>query len=70
MSDNYNYNYENDGSSIINSLDNNSIKIFNCSLCNEQSSILKKLSIYKNSNFICTKCWNKYYKRLKEIYIK
>lgn len=46
MSDNYNYNYENDSSSIINSLNNNSIKIFNCSLCNQQSSILK------NSQFI------------------
>jgi len=67
---NYNYNYENDSSSIINSLDNNSIKIFNCSLCNNQSSMLKKLSIYTNSNFLCINCWNKYNKRLKELYVK
>ena len=52
MANYYNYNYENDSSSNINTLDNNSIKI----------------SIYTNSNFICINCWNKYYKRLKEIY--
>ena len=68
MSNYYNYNYENNSESIINTLDNNSIKIFNCSLCNNQSSILKKISIYTNSNFLCINCWNKYYKRLKEIY--
>ncbi len=68
MSNYYNYDYENDGSSIINTLDNNSIKIFNCSLCKDKSSIVKKISIYTNSNFICINCWNKYYKRLKEIY--
>ena len=45
MSNYYNYNYENNSESIINTLDNNSIKIFNCSLCNNQSSILKKISI-------------------------
>lgn len=66
----YNYNYENDGSSILNSQDNNSIKLFNCSLCNSESSILKKISIYTNSNFLCMNCWNKYNKRLKEIYLK
>ncbi len=65
-----NYNYENDSSSILNTLDNNSIKIFTCSLCNDKTSMLKKLSIYTNSNFLCMNCWNKYYKRLKEIYVK
>lgn len=68
MTNYYNYDYENNSPSIVNTLDNNSIKIFNCSLCNNQSDILKKLSIYTNSNFICINCWNKYYKRLKEIY--
>ncbi len=68
MSNYYNYNYENNSTSIINTLDNNSIKIFNCSLCNNNTSILKKISIYTNSNFICINCWNKYHKRLKEIY--
>jgi transcription elongation factor Elf1 len=64
----YNYNYENDSSSNLNSLDNNSIKLFTCSLCNSESSILKKISIYTNSKFLCINCWNKFYKRLKEIY--
>lgn len=68
MSNYYNYDYENDSSSIINTLDNNSIKIFNCSLCNDKSSIVKKISIYTKSNFLCINCWNKYYKRIKEIY--
>jgi len=68
MSNYYNYDYENDSSSIINTLDNNLIKIFNCSLCNDKSSIVKKISIYTKSNFLCINCWNKYYKRIKEIY--
>ena len=64
---NNNYNYENDNISIINNLDN-SIKLFNCNLCKNSSTILKKKSIYKNSEFICINCWNKFNKRLKEIY--
>ena len=68
MSNYYNYDYENDSSSIINTLDNNLIKIFNCSLCNDKSSIVKKISIYTKSNFLCLNCWNKFYNRLKEIY--
>lgn len=63
-----NVEYANDGLSIVNSLDNNSIKLFTCSLCKNKSSILKKKSIYTKSNFLCLNCWNKYYNRLKEIY--
>ena len=63
----YNFNYENDGDSIIKNNNDNSIKLYNCNLCNNQTTILKKKSIYSNGDFLCLNCWDKFYKRLNKI---
>ncbi len=63
----YNYNYENNSNSIINEFDDNSIKKYICKSCNDQTTILKKKSIYPNGDFLCLNCWDKFYKRLNKI---
>jgi hypothetical protein len=62
-----NLNYENDSISIIENNNDNSIKIYTCNSCKNQTNILKKKSIYSNGDFLCLYCWDKFYKRLNKL---
>ena len=63
----YNINYENDSNYIIENNNDNSIKLYTCKSCKNQTTILKKKSIYSNGDFLCLNCWDKFYKRLNKI---
>jgi hypothetical protein len=47
---------------------NNTIKIFRCELCENNNYIIKIIVKHKKAGFMCNTCWNKYYKRIKELY--
>lgn len=45
----------------------NKIKMFKCELCKDNNHIIKIIVKHKKAGFLCNSCWNKYYKRMKEI---